>query len=87
MDTFLAYLDQFRYMTGILAICIVLCRKALTHKTPYLARISVSAAFFYLLAFAYVPRGRANGPGNAAGDRSLLAGDELRAGLLCVFLL
>ena len=55
MELFLAYLDQFRYMTGILAICIVLCHKALTHKTPYLARISVSAAFFYLLAFAYVP--------------------------------
>ena len=58
----LAYLDQFRYMTGILAICIVLCYKALKHKTPYLARMFVSAAFFYLLAFAYVPLRRALEP-------------------------
>ncbi|MBQ6232232.1 MAG: GHKL domain-containing protein [Clostridia bacterium] len=55
MDLILAYLDQFRYMTGILAICIVLCHKALTHKTPYLSRICASAAVFYLMAFAYVP--------------------------------
>ncbi len=55
METFLAYLDQFRYMSGILAICIVLCHKALTHKAFYLVRIAVSAAVCYGLAFAYIP--------------------------------
>lgn len=34
MGVFLAYLDQFRYITGILAICVVLCHKALPIKRP-----------------------------------------------------
>ncbi len=55
METFLAYLDQFRYMTGILTICIVLCHRALAHRAPHLLRITLSAAGCYLLAFAYVP--------------------------------
>ena len=62
MELFLAYLDQFRYMTGILAICIVLCHKALTHKAPYIRRISLSALLCCLLAFAYVPLRRAVEP-------------------------
>jgi hypothetical protein len=62
MEILLDYLDQFRYMTGILAICIVLCHKALTHKTPYIRRISLSALLCYLLAFAYVPLRRAVEP-------------------------
>ncbi len=62
METFLAYLDQFRYMTGILAICIVLCHKALTHKAPYIKRVFLSALLCYLLAFAYVPLRRAVEP-------------------------
>lgn len=55
MGVFLAYLDQFRYITGILAICVVLCHKALPHKTPYIKRLSLSAVLCYLLSFAYVP--------------------------------
>lgn len=55
METFLAYLDQFRYMTGILTICVVLCHKALTHRPFFGIRIAVSAAVSYALAFAFVP--------------------------------
>ena len=62
METFLAYLDQFRYMTGVLAICIVLCHQALPHKKPYIRRIASSAALSYALAFSYVPLRRAVEP-------------------------
>ncbi len=55
MGVFLAYLDQFRYMTGILALCIILCRHALVHKAHYLRRIALGGALCCLLAFAYVP--------------------------------
>ena len=62
METFLAYLDQFRYMTAILSICMILCHKALTHKTPYAVRMTVCAVLCYGLAFAYVPLRRAIEP-------------------------
>ncbi len=62
MEISLAYLDQLRYMTGILAICILLCHRALAHRAPYLLRMTLSAVVCYLLAFAYVPLRRAIDP-------------------------
>ena len=55
METFLAYLDQFRYMTGLLAICIVLCRKALVPRGSWPLRLLSHALLCYLLAFLFVP--------------------------------
>ena len=55
MELFLAYFDQFRYMAGSLAICMILCREALPHRVPYRARVAGGAAVCLTLAFAYVP--------------------------------
>ncbi len=55
MDTFLSYLDQFRYMAGNLAILIMLCHRALPHRPAYRKRLVLSGLGCIALAFAYVP--------------------------------
>ena len=55
MELFLAYLDQFRYMMGTLALLWLLCRSALPHKERFGLRVASASATCLLLAFAYVP--------------------------------
>ena len=58
MENFLDYLDQFRYMAGSLAMCILLCRHALPRREAFRTRLSISSLICFLLAFAYVPLSR-----------------------------
>lgn len=58
MENFLDYLDQFRYMAGSLAMCILLCRHALPKREAFRTRLSISSLICFLLAFAYVPLSR-----------------------------
>ena len=62
MNAFLAYLDQFRYMAGSLAMCVTLCHQALPHRDRYRFRILIAGAICFLLAFAYVPVSRVLAP-------------------------
>ena len=55
MELFLACLDQFRYMAGSLAMCVLLCHRALPRRSHYTARVSAAGTVCFLLAFAYVP--------------------------------
>ena len=55
MELFLAFLDQFRYMAGTLAVCIILCHRALTHKPDYRRRLLSGSLICVALAFLYVP--------------------------------
>ena len=55
MELFLAYLDQFRYVAGSVAISIILCHRSLPHKPQYRKRIITGTLVWLVLAFLYVP--------------------------------
>ena len=55
MELFLAFLDQFRYVAGSVAMGIILCHRSLPHRPQYLKRIITGALIWIALAFLYVP--------------------------------
>lgn len=62
MALFLALLDQFRYMAGVLVMVFLLCHRALVHQEQYARRIAVSSFLMLSAAFLYVPYSRLVAP-------------------------
>lgn len=55
MALFLALLDQFRYMTGVLVMLFLMCHQALVHKERYGGRVAVSSLLMMSAAFLFIP--------------------------------
>ena len=55
MSLFLAYLDQFRYMAGTLAMLWLLCHGVLMPRDRFVPRAILATAVSLALAFFYVP--------------------------------
>ena len=62
MALFLALLDQFRYMAGVLVMLFLLCHRALVHKERYAKRVPLSSFLMLSGAFLYIPYSRLVAP-------------------------
>lgn len=62
MALFLALLDQFRYMAGVLVMLFLLCHRALVHKERYAKRVTISSFLMLSGAFLYIPYSRLVAP-------------------------
>ena len=79
MENFLDYLDQFRYMAGSLAMCILLCRHALPRREAFRTRLSISSLIcFIVLVTKISPRNKAMFENFCIAYCRFVTDDELR---------
>ena len=82
LTAFLPWLDQLRYIGGMLILLFLLCRRALPHREHYRLRVTGCTAAAIAAALAYLPLQRLaqtlNNTPPCHGP--LLAGHELHAG-------
>lgn len=55
LTVFLAYLDQFRAIAGLMVSCFVFCRHAALRRERYALRVTAFGTVCLALGFAYVP--------------------------------
>ena len=55
MDTYLTYIDQFRYIAGILLTQLMLCHGILTPRPGYRKRLLLCAGTALAAVMSYVP--------------------------------
>lgn len=57
LNIFLAYLDQFRAVVGMIVACLLFCRHAAPKREGYTVRLMVCSVICLAMGFAYVPIG------------------------------
>ena len=55
MDAYISFFDQFRYITGLVYVLVLLCHNVLPHRSRYILRLSLCYAVVLALALCYVP--------------------------------
>lgn len=55
LNTFMAYLDQFRAVAGTIAACFLFCRHAAPRREHYWGRLALYGGLCLVMGFVYVP--------------------------------